>query len=272
MTTNTLNAGSTNLTPIEIMLGVDEQGRTTAKKLYEFLGMTLQHYSEWANKNIVNNQFAIKNEDYEVLPLERENPQGGRPSQDYKLSASFAKKLAMGTHNERGEQAKNYFIAIEDKLKEKALDMSKLSPQTQLILQLSQSIARAELEAKEIKQIAIETKQEVQAIKDIIIINPKAEWRDKTNKILTAIGYQTNEYHKIREWVYLSLEQRARCNLKARLQNLQARALSQGMAPSKVKELNNLDVIENDVRLKEIYIGIVKEMAIKHGVKGEAVS
>ena len=39
------------------------------------------------------------------------------------------------------------------------------------------------------------------------------------------------------------------------------------MAPSKVSQLNNLDVIANDVRLKEIYIAIVKEMAIKHGIQ-----
>jgi anti-repressor protein len=43
------------------------------------------------------------------------------------------------------------------------------------------------------------------------------------------------------------------------------------MAPSKVSQLNNLDVIANDVRLKEIYINIVKEMAIKNGVKVQEV-
>lgn len=114
---------------------------------------------------------------------------------------------------------------------------------------------------------ATQAQEEVQAIKDIIVINPKAEWRDETNKILCTIGYQNKEYQKVKDEVYKALEQRARCNLKLRLENLQARALSQGMAPSKVKALNNLDVIENDARLKEIYITIVKEMAIKYGVK-----
>jgi anti-repressor protein len=135
---NKQNAGieKTSLTPIEIALGIDEEGRTTAKKLYDFLELNPTHYSKWTKRNISENGFAIETEDYEVLAIECENPQGGRPSQDYKLSASFAKKLAMGTHNEKGEAAKNYFVKVEEKLKEVAMQPQKqLSPMDQLKLQ-----------------------------------------------------------------------------------------------------------------------------------------
>lgn len=37
----------------------------------------------------------------------------GRPSEDYKLSAAFAKKLAMADKSERGEQARIYFLMCE---------------------------------------------------------------------------------------------------------------------------------------------------------------
>jgi hypothetical protein len=43
--------------------------------------------------------------------------------------------------------------------------------------------------------------------------------------------------------------------------------MANGMAPSRVEKLNILDVLENEPRLKEIYISIVKEMAIKNGVR-----
>ena len=43
-------------TPIEIALGIDENGMTTAKKLYEFLGMDLKNYSRWIRNNITENQ------------------------------------------------------------------------------------------------------------------------------------------------------------------------------------------------------------------------
>lgn len=55
-------------TPIEIALGVDENGMTTAKKLYEFLEMDKSHYSRWVKANIVDNEFATENEDYFYSP------------------------------------------------------------------------------------------------------------------------------------------------------------------------------------------------------------
>lgn len=105
-------------TPIEIALGVDSQGRTTARKLYEFLELNPAVYSRWVKMNILENPFAEAGTDYEVLNIRVENPLGGRPTTDYLLSASFAKKLAMGTRNERGEIAKNYFVKVEEKLKQ----------------------------------------------------------------------------------------------------------------------------------------------------------
>ncbi|HBJ1646305.1 UNVERIFIED_ORG: hypothetical protein B2H93_05035 [Clostridium botulinum] len=128
----------TNLTPIEIALGIDEEGRTTARKLYTFLELNPSNYSKWAKRNIESNEFAEKNIDFIAFVLNDEC--GGQATTDYKLSASFAKKLAMGTHNTKGEIAKNYFVKIEDKLKEIAIQSQtpkQLSPMDQLRLQYS---------------------------------------------------------------------------------------------------------------------------------------
>jgi anti-repressor protein len=121
----------TNLTPIEIALGIDEEGRTTARKLYEFLELAKGQFSRWSKTNILENAFATENEDYEGFDINVE----GNETTDYKLSASFAKKLAMGTHNKKGEAAKNYFIKVEEKLKEIAMQPKKLSALEQLQLQ-----------------------------------------------------------------------------------------------------------------------------------------
>lgn len=107
-----------NQTPIEIMLKVDQEGKTTAKALYEFLELNKSNYAKWCKKNILENDFAEENIDYIVFVLKDENPQGGRPTTDYKLTASFAKKLAMSCQNERGEQAREYFLKVEQKLKQ----------------------------------------------------------------------------------------------------------------------------------------------------------
>ncbi len=112
-------------TPIEVVLGIGEEGKTTAKKLYEFLEMDKSQYARWCKSNILENPFAIENEDFEVLDINVENPKGGRPTQDFKLSANFAKKLSMQGKTERAEQARDYFIAVEGKLKEMAAEARK---------------------------------------------------------------------------------------------------------------------------------------------------
>ncbi|MBR1486409.1 MAG: antA/AntB antirepressor family protein [Synergistaceae bacterium] len=102
-------------TPIEIELEVDKEGFTTAKKLYKWLELDETHYARWINSNILENLFAENGVDYS--PIKASEKQGrGNFATDYKLSASFAKKLAMSTHSERGEQARIYFLMCEKAL------------------------------------------------------------------------------------------------------------------------------------------------------------
>ena len=58
---------TSKLTPIEIVLGIDENGMTTAKKLYEFLELDKSQYARWCRCNITGNEFAEENTDYWVF-------------------------------------------------------------------------------------------------------------------------------------------------------------------------------------------------------------
>lgn len=126
-------------TPIEIALGIDEQGRTTAIKLYGFLELAKSQYSRWVRANITENDFAEEGTDYFSTSMSKttnkENStlmsslsgkgKGGRGNtQDYILTATFAKKLAMTSNTERGEQAREYFIRVEEQLKKIAIAMA----------------------------------------------------------------------------------------------------------------------------------------------------
>ncbi len=107
-------------TPIEIALGIDENGMTTARKLYEFLELNIGNYSRWCKRNIVDNEFAEENIDYwAVLPKEENSSSmksltGRGNTEDYRLTARFAKKLSMMAKSEKGEQAREYFTKVED--------------------------------------------------------------------------------------------------------------------------------------------------------------
>ena len=131
-------------TPIEIALGIDEQGRTTARKLYAFLELNQSNYAKWCKRNIAENDFAEENIDFIVLAIEGENsslstslsrkPKTGRGNtQDYILTATFAKKLAMTSNSVKGEQAREYFIKVEEKLKEIAITIATQSRRTQAV-------------------------------------------------------------------------------------------------------------------------------------------
>lgn len=112
------NLNTSSQTPIEITLKIDENGMTTLRNLYEFLDLNLSHYSSWCKRNIVNNPFATEGIDYIPFRPDSENTKiGGRPTTDYKLTSDFAKQLSMTVKNERGQEARKYFIACEQGLK-----------------------------------------------------------------------------------------------------------------------------------------------------------
>lgn len=146
---------TTMQTPIEIALGIDENGMTTAKKLFDFLGMAKNNYSRWFRNNLINNEFAEENIDYfpffpneEKLngrsSQERSEKYQPNPSPDARLTASFAKKLSMMAKSEKGEQARKYFVKVEDGMKELAVRFQNMSPELRAVLVVDQRVTKVE--------------------------------------------------------------------------------------------------------------------------------
>lgn len=148
-------------TPIEIALGIDENGMTTARKLYAFLELNPAHYARWFKSNITDNEFAEENIDF--MPFTINGECGGQATQDARLTAHFAKKLSCKGNGERAEQAREYFSTLDDKIKEVAINRQQLSPQMQMLMAMVESQARQELEqkrqAEQINQLADGMKQ-----------------------------------------------------------------------------------------------------------------
>ncbi|HSH24459.1 MAG TPA: Rha family transcriptional regulator [Massilibacterium sp.] len=148
---------------------------------------------------------------------------------------------------------------------------SALKPKTQLeILQASinQMVEQErKLTQHEERLSVVESKQE--NIKELLSLNSK-EWRKQVNLLLNKIAKQRggfDEHRLVRNESYQALEQRAKCDLKRRLENKKSRMLLNGESKSKTDKVNNLDVIEEDKRLTEIYLAIIKELAISYDVE-----
>ena len=105
---------TTDKTPIEVALQVDDEGFTTARRMYAWLDLNASHYSRWAEQNITGNPFAEAGVDYSPLMASKGK---GNLAKDYKISSSLAKRISMASKSERGEQARAYFLGCEAALK-----------------------------------------------------------------------------------------------------------------------------------------------------------
>lgn len=86
-----------------------EQQTVNARELHEFLEVG-KDFSTWLKDRIEKYDF-IENVDYvRFSPESGKTPYGGRPSVEYHISLSMAKELCMVERNEKGKQARQYFI------------------------------------------------------------------------------------------------------------------------------------------------------------------
>lgn len=140
-------------TPIEVALDIDDTGHTTARKLYAWLELNPAVYARWVKSNILDNAFAEEGKEYSTLVL-KTSEAGGRPTSDYLLSASFAKKLAMSSRSPKGEETRNYFIKVEEvlaKVSQKPMTPAEMFLQNaQILLEQERRLAAVEDKQEEL--------------------------------------------------------------------------------------------------------------------------
>ncbi|AKC63209.1 Gp26 protein [Clostridium sporogenes] len=191
----------------------------------------------------------------------------GNDYKEYLLTRDGFTFIVMGFTGAKADSWKFKYIEAFNKMEQYIKEKQKPKCIEDVLIQSLQEMKDVKYQLETVKKEGKETKEEVQAIRDVITINPKEEWRKETNKLIGKICYKLQDYKTPKDEIYRALEERAKCKLSIRLKNLQARAALNGMAQSQIDKLNNLDVIANDVRLKEIYISIVSQIAIKQGIK-----
>lgn len=100
----------------------------SGRELHEFLEVATP-YTQWFER-MVDYGFA-ENIDFIGLSQKSEKPQGGRPIQDHALKLDMAKEISMIQRNEKGKQARQYFIEVEKELKQQLLPQT---PEQQIAL------------------------------------------------------------------------------------------------------------------------------------------
>ena len=273
---NEITINTANQTPIEIALGIDEEGMTTARKLYSFLELRKADFARWAKTNITENEFATENEDYWRLFIDAETPTGGKiQREDFRLTAHFAKKLSVKGNSEKAEEAREYFTRLEEKVKQQVIDYSKLSPELQMFNQIFQQVAKTELEQKKLAERADQQEKNMKAIIDTFKGTDSDVGTEKwVNRCISKIAESDdftysfgNKYAATRNESYRRLSDRAGCRLDQQLRNAISRAEERGCTKAQTNQINKLSVIMQNKRLKDIYVSVIKEMMIAYRVE-----
>lgn len=248
-------------TPIEIALDIDSEGMTTARKLYDFLGLAQGQFSRWAKANITDNGFATENEDWWGFDIDVE----GNVVKDYRLTAHFAKKLSVKGNGEKAEQAREYFTTVEERVKQKAIDMSQLSPELQMFNKIFQSVAQQQIEQKRQAEQINKVEETVNNMKEIFT-QPIGDWKADINARVREISIKSGiDYQTLYNQMYGELESIAHCSLKRLQENKQKRMEKAGNTKTAIKsETAKIAVIFEKPQLRAIFEGIVKKYAMKY--------
>lgn len=146
-----------------------------ARDLHAFLGVG-KDFSTWMNDRIQQYGF-VENQDFVCSPKlgsKERSGRGGSNRKDYHLTLDMAKELAMVERNDKGKQARLYFIECERRAKANVIDITTaLADPAKL---------RTVLLAYTEKVMALEAKVQEQA--------PKAQFHDAVSEAINCQSVQ----------------------------------------------------------------------------------
>ena len=166
-----------------IKINYDSENPTVSgREVHEFLEIKTP-YHIWFSR--ATDYGFVENVDFIGFEQKCSKPQGGRPSIDHALMLDMAKELCMLEKNERGKQARQYFISIE-----KAWNTPEMV--------MSRALRMAE---GNIKALKVENSR---LVVDNQIMQPKAEYFDElVDRNLLTNFRETAKQIKVSEKVFV---------------------------------------------------------------------
>ena len=235
----------------------------SGRELHEFLEVG-KDFTTWIKDRIEKYGF-IENEDYTIM-LTKTGERSNVTKTEYILTLDTAKEISMVQNNEKGSQARKYFIAVEKKYKQALKPMS----QAELTAAIAQNQVEIERKANEALEVANKTSRQITNALDVFTTPTTDDWRheinDKINKMCIEQGLN---YQTFRHGIYAELESTARVDLSSRQGRLKERLKKVGSTYREREAITKLDVVERDPKLKPIFEGIVRKYQAKYAVGRE---
>lgn len=161
-------------------IGEQEVNTVNARDLHEFLGVGTR-YNDWFSRRVKDYDF-LENIDYVRLTQKRVTQtsggkEGAAVEQVHYITLDMAKELSMVERNDRGKEARRYFIECEKKLREVSLH-----PTEQLLVNvlranndLDRTLAIKGYSDNYVKPLELKVEQQEEEIKEL---KPKGEFYD----------------------------------------------------------------------------------------------
>lgn len=184
----------------------------------------------------------------------------------------------MKGNGEKAEEAREYFTHLEERVKQKVIDLNQLSPELQMFQKIFNSVAEQQLEQKRQAEQMNRIEQRQDAIVETFQKTDDTEdfqkWaNDRIAQIAESPkfdkGYgRSKNYSLARSESYERLKQKRNCRLDDRVQKAKGRALEErpDIKKSELDKINKIYIIANDKDLRPAYELVIKEMMMYYCV------
>ena len=238
--------------------------------------MEVQHKDLLKKIDSINEDFGSEKVRHEKYWQESTFENRGKQYRNFLITKRGCEFLAHKTTGTKGNLFTDRYMDRFEQMKEhikneQIVNIGELSPELQMFKQIFDTVAKQELEQKQLRKDIEDNRKELQGIREVITISTD-NWRDDCNNLIKKIGIKAGGYSSIQDIrveIYNALDKRMGVKLQTRLENKRDRMRKEGIGKTKIKKVNCLDIIAEDKKLIEGYVAIVKEMAIKFGVDKE---
>ncbi len=152
------------------LIAIDDNGKITAKELYEFLELDKSNYSRWTKANIDENEFYEEGKDWKGFFTMT----NGNSSMDYELTIDFSKHLCMLSRSAKGKIARDYFIEAEKQL---------LKPKPLTMIEVLEIALESEKKALALQQQAAIDKPKIEYFDALVDRNLLTNIRDTAKEL-----------------------------------------------------------------------------------------
>lgn len=204
-TVQTQNVDKTNKKKLNEIIRINSMKNeitVSGRELHEFLGLKTE-YTKWFLRMTAYG--FVKNVDYRIMVKNDKNIRTGRPAVDHEMKLNMAKEIAMIQRNERGREARQYFLRVE-----------RYWNSPEMIMKRALELARRQVEELKMennnKNVTIGQLKSKADYADLILKNDNVVSITKIAKDYGMSGHAMNEllnklkvqYHVEKQWLLYS--------------------------------------------------------------------